>query len=118
MISIEKQFSIIQEQLLQLARKVLERKIGVVEGSLLIAPILFELGLECEEAFETILSVSSVCERFVFGETRKLWSPELLERQDSELCRYENLYRSGVESSCREIINRCSHAGQASQPPQ
>jgi hypothetical protein len=98
--------AVLQQELLERAKEVINDELGVVEGCALIHPLLCRFGVENDEIFFVIKHVESESQEFALGETRKLWSPTLLAKRDIELLERDDLHRSRVKSACREIINR------------
>lgn len=77
----EEYTSLAWQKLLGLARATLEDKIGVVEATLQMEPILYELGLRDHADLQDVIGLGSECESMVFGEEAKLKPGSVLEQQ-------------------------------------
>lgn len=106
----EEYTSLIWQKLLGLAQDTLNDKIGIVEATLQMEPILYELGLRDDADLQDIIGLGSECEYMVFGEEAKL-KPYLVYEQQPHLRACETASSETIKSACRAILSRCAQRG-------
>ena len=102
--------SLIWQKLLGLAQDTLNDKIGIVEATLHMEPILYELRLSNDADLQAIIGLGSECDYMVFGEEAKL-KPHLVYEQQPHLRACETASRETIKSACRAILSRCAQRG-------
>lgn len=94
---------------IEIARALLDRKVGFLEGVRGMFGVASEFGdSERVEYFGPFIGVYSETDTFPTGDVRSRWSKEALERADRELAEAERLYRPAIESACRALIEKWS----------
>lgn len=101
----EEYTSLIRQKLFGLAQDTLDDKIGIVEATLQMEPIIRELGLSDDADLQQIIGLGSECEYMVFGKEAKL-KPHLVYEQQPHLSACETASREAIKSACRAILRR------------
>ena len=102
--------SLFWQKLLGLAQDTLDDKIGIVEATLQMEPILYELRLSDDADLQAIIGLGSECEYMVFGDETKL-KPHLVYEQQPNLRACETASRETIKSACIAILRRYSQNG-------
>jgi hypothetical protein len=95
--------SLIWQKLLGLAQATLDDKIGIVEATLQMEPILYELRLNDDADLQQIIGLGSECEYMVFGEEAKL-KPRIVYEQQPHLRERESTCSKAIKSACIAIL--------------
>ncbi|MDJ0689577.1 MAG: hypothetical protein QNJ41_13805 [Xenococcaceae cyanobacterium MO_188.B32] len=86
----------------QIAEKIINNEIDLIEGCRIIASLAYEL--ENRDSIFFILAISSESDRFPLGKVRDTCSLEHLEDLDREKEEFITFYKQKILDSCQEII--------------
>jgi len=106
--------SLIWQKLLGLAQDSLDDTVGIVEATLQMEPILYELGISDDADLVAIIGLGSECEYMVFGEEAKL-KPHIAYEQQPHLRERERTCSEVIKSACRAILRLGAQRGTGSQ---
>jgi hypothetical protein len=98
-------------ELVKLCQQVIAGELDIVQGCMLIEPFLIHFGMDMHSDLLVIKAVDSDSDRFAFGETRKLWSPELLAERDREKDETAESNRAHVIAACERIMSHFYNSG-------
>ena len=79
-----------------LALRIIEGKIGVIEGSFQMGPYKTSLHDKDDEMFQIFRTVYLKTTHLPIGKARDHWSPEVLKDKDKEINEIECFYREAV----------------------
>jgi hypothetical protein len=92
---------------IRVARSILQRDIGIVEGARQMLTFRSSIGIdEFDEDILTFVVVDSETDHLLAGEARRHYQPSFLARQDVEIADVEAFYRGEVFNACRSVIQR------------
>ena len=97
-----------QENLLDLAKSILNGQMQIAPGCLQIQQLLFDLSLDVDKEFIIFTGFNSETDRFPLGQERSLWNQDSLKDKDKELARIEEFYKQQIFLACQAIINKFS----------
>lgn len=93
--------------LLGIVRAMLSGDIGPLEGCDVAAAVAYRLdGSDLTGPLLTLKIIADEMDEFPAGETRLLWSPEILRTKDAEAADYGRRVRSLIEDACRILENQ------------
>lgn len=91
----------------QIARNLLEKKIGALEAVRALGPFLrADLSLASPEDGKELLGIYSETDDLPVGRIREEWHPDTLLEKDKEIARYERLYLDRVRSICERLLRQ------------
>jgi hypothetical protein len=93
-------------QVLAVARGILSRHIGAIEGSIHLSSLAQNLEARWSDKMDTFVAVASETDDLPAGSIRQHWAPDALARKDSELANYETRIREHVLDACRELAQK------------
>ena len=91
-----------------IANEILQEKVRILEGLEKLVPLLFDLRIQEEDDFFTLIAVDSEGDRFPVEKTRKYWNPEKFAELEAGRIAEEEFYKKGVFESCEKLIERLS----------
>lgn len=89
-----------------IASKMLDGKLGLIEGVRQLVPLQNEIGNSNEEEFLVFKGVESETDELPIGEARNSWSEAALREKDAEIQEYEDQVRASVLDACRRFIQK------------
>jgi len=95
-----------RDELLAIAKAILEGEIGVIRGLRLVQSFRFDLADELDPDFMTFVGVDSDTDHLPVDDERENWSQEALDRKDVEIAEAQAFHREKVFQACRHLINR------------
>lgn len=98
---------------MEVAREVLDRRSGILEGARALETCLFRCGLEDDADLIIIRGVDSESDRFPLGKARENWDPKALAELDPEIKASGEYYRDVIEEACRRIVVRFGYPDDA-----
>lgn len=93
----------------EVASKILDGKIGLIEGVRRLVSFQNEIGSANDEEFLVLKGIESETDDFPIGEARQNWSEAILKDKDAEIEEYEDQVRASVVDACRRFIQK--HGG-------
>lgn len=90
-------------QMLAVARGILSRQIGVVEGSISLSSLVHNLEPCWSDKMDAFVAVASETDDRPRGSARQHWEPDALSQKDHELATYEARTHEGMLGACREL---------------
>lgn len=90
-------------QMLAVARGILSRHIGIVEGSICLSSLARNLEPWWSDKLDSFVAVASETDDLPLGLVRQHWAPDALARKDQELANYETRVRDVVLDACRAL---------------
>lgn len=99
-----------KREVVDLARRMIEGSVGVIEGSRKLASIRHDLEfLGSFDDFNAFVAVDSETDHLpVAPSVRGQWSENALTRADVEIDKYERAFRPDVQQACIALIRRFS----------
>ena len=93
---------------LELARSILDDKVGVIEGSIILAKYAHEVvpDWRVDPDFVVCGALASSTDHLPFGEVRERWSSTALEKADAEIAAITESRRAEIRRACENIIAR------------
>ena len=95
-----------QEQACDLAQRLLDGTIPLVEACRKIQRPLEQLGLSDDEDFLIFVGIDSEADRYPFGPERCHWNKDVLAKLEPEMREFEQFYRDSAEEACRAVLLR------------
>jgi hypothetical protein len=89
-----------------LAQRIIDGKIGVIEGSIQMGAFQTWLHAHEEKEFRIFRAVYSASTDLPIGKVRELWEPEALREKDEEIRKIEIAYRARVIKAAAAIKER------------
>ncbi len=105
-----------QRQMLQVARGILDGRIGIVAGARELTQLLFPLDLSDDPDALTLREIESETGHLPVGDARRHWNAEALKVKDDELHRYQAQVQQRAFRACEALILKCQHADYSGQP--
>ncbi len=93
-----------RQELIEIARGMLNGSIDSLEGCRSLVRLRVESGAPASSAFNAVRGVESEIDHYPLGECRAGYSAELLKRLDSEVSSYLDKVRPVLLNACQEII--------------
>lgn len=93
----------------EVASKILDRKIGLIEGVRKLVSLQNEMGSANDEDFLVFKGIESETDELPIGEARRNWNEAALKDKDAEIEEYEDKVRTSVFDACRRFIQK--HGG-------
>jgi hypothetical protein len=90
-------------QMLAVARGILSRHIGVVEGPVCLSSLAHNLESRWSDKMNVFVGVASETDDLPLGAVRQYWATDALARKDQELANCETRIREDVLDACREL---------------
>lgn len=90
-------------QVLAVARGILSKHIGAIEGSIYLSSLAQNLEPRWSDKMDTFVTVASETDHLPLGSLRQHWEPDALARKDYEVANYETRIREHVLDTCREL---------------
>ena len=94
-------------KVVEIAQAMIDSRLGVVEGSRLLAGLRFEV---CEEDFDPdflpFVGIDSETDHLPLGKVREHWDPTALAEKDAELEKAETFDRDTALAACRALLIR------------
>ena len=101
-----------REKLIAVARRIIDGRIGIIEGVRKITGLRFYVSNPEDELFLFIRGVESEADCFPIGRERDNYSPADLQRLDREAENYLSNIREDVMNSCKTIVEKYSAMGE------
>ncbi len=96
-----------RQQVVTVARDILEGRSGVIEGSRLLASLSHCIGVgEFDADFLPFVGIDSETDHLPIGEVRRHWAADALATKDAELAVAEAFYRQRASAACARLIAR------------
>ena len=96
-----------RERSLQIARSILDMRIGILEGVRALLPLLHsDPDFASQEDCNLFQGVASETDDLPIGKVRIEWHPDYLPEKDQEIARCEDLWRDQIRSACERILLR------------
>jgi hypothetical protein len=86
-----------------LAQRIIDGKVGVIEGSIQMGAFQTWLHAHEEEEFRIFRDVYSASTDLPLGKVRELWTPEALREKDEKVREIEDAYRARVIQAAATI---------------
>lgn len=90
-------------RMLAIVRGILFGHIGLVEGSICLASLTYNLEPRWSGKMDAFVAVASQTDDLPLGSVRQHWAPDALARKDDELANYEARIGEDVLNACREL---------------
>ena len=99
-----KELSPRRQELIDVARAMLDGKMHLIEGVRKMASLRYDIGEPDDPIFHPILAIDSETDRFPLGQVRERYAPDALARIDQEMDRYLADARDDILSACKQIV--------------
>jgi len=96
----------IENEIVSVAKKILEGALGVIEGARILKSFRVHSAFENDEDILVAVAIDSDSDSFPIGEMRKNWSPDALCIKDKEMELIQNYYRDYLFSACDRLLKR------------
>lgn len=93
-------------EMVTIAKAILEKRIGLVEGSRSICVLSHALNMANDEDLLFFIAIDSESDDLVVGRERPQWNQEVLKLKDQELRRFEEAYILNAIPVCQNLIRR------------
>lgn len=91
-------------KILTLAKKILDLKVGIIQGCREMIGLLSERDIDLEKYFLVFKGVESETDALPIGQIRENWNKEQLKLKDKEIEEVENYYKRHVFETCENLI--------------
>jgi hypothetical protein len=93
---------------LELARSILDEKVGIIEGSIILAKYAHEVvpDWRIDPDFVVCGALASSTDHLPFGAVRERWSSTASEKVDAEIAAITESHRAEIRRACENIIAR------------
>ena len=99
-------------EILAIAKGIVAGEVRISEGAIRLARLAHKTPqAERDASLRIFIGIDSELDRFPFGDVRKQWAPEALERADKELHETEERFRTRAMNACLELIKRFEKTG-------
>ena len=98
----------VSEHVQQIARMVLEDRIGILEATRALLPLLHgNPEIVSPEDYSLFRGIDSETDHLPVGGVRKEWRPDALPEKDREIAGCEAFWRERVRTACERILSHC-----------
>jgi len=98
-----------RKRVVQLANRMLNEEIGLIEGVRLLSTLRWEVtDDQFDPDFLFFIGIDSETDALPIGEERRHWADYALVEKDKEIKKNEDFYRMEVFASCKVLIERFS----------
>ena len=92
-------------------RRILDKSIGIVDGSLNLSRLVNEVSEDqFDEDFMLFIEIASDSDHLPLSHTRQKFSKETLKKADDEIREIEKHYRERLQEACTKLVHRFSSA--------
>ena len=95
-----------RRQIVSLARRILDRDIGIVAGAREFSRLRFSSCTNSDSDVLVFVGIDSETDHLPIGDKRQHWSAEALKTKDAELQAYEARVRKRAFRACESLISR------------
>ena len=95
-----------RQQAASTARGILEGRVGVIEGSRLLASLSRGTGVEFDADFLPFIGIETETDHLPVGEVRRHWAIDALATKNVELVAAEARYRELAFAACSRLVMR------------
>ena len=95
-----------KEQACDVAQRLLDGTMPLIEACRSIQRPLAQLGLREDPEFITFVGIDSEADQYPFGPERRYWNKDVLAKLEEELRGFESHYHPSAEEACRAILRR------------
>ena len=95
----------------EIAHKLINGDIGVIEGSRELSSISHQIEHGLENIFRIFIGIDSETVSLPVGGVRAEWQARALALKDIEIARCEQRYRQRTVAACRELLDRLDMQG-------
>lgn len=88
------------------ALDLIEGRLSVIESARVISKLAYWSGLKNDPDLTTFVAMDSETDTLPVGEVRKYWASHALEREDVEIAKAEEMYRSTALESAQRLVER------------
>ncbi len=99
------------ERVVETAKKLLNNKIGIIEGARILSSLRHDITDETERLdpdFVLFVGIDSETDSLPVGKERRNWAAYALVEKDKEIQQAEDFYRDKVMAACKVLIDRFS----------
>jgi hypothetical protein len=96
-----------QAHIVRVARKMLDREVGIIEGAREIVRLRHNTGIDdLDPVFIPLIAIDSETDDLPVGQERQFWADDALIEKDKLIMQAENTYRQEALAACRLILRR------------
>ena len=95
------------------ALDLIDGKLSVIESARALSKLTYWTGLVADPDLGTFVAIDSETDTLPMGEVRKYWATSALEREDVEIAKAEDLYRSSAIEAAQRLAERFEWAIEA-----
>jgi hypothetical protein len=101
-----------QAKAIEVARAIIDGKIGIIEGSRALVAIRHEVTDELADSdFLPFIAVESETDTLPVGNVRQHWAKDALANEDIKINKYENEMRDMIIAACERLIQKVENKG-------
>ena len=103
----EEYVNLLRKQIVQVATKILNEELGLIEGTRLLSAASREVtNNQFDPDFLLFVAVDSETDALPIGKERQYWADYALVEKDKEIKRAEEFYREQIIAGCKVLIER------------
>ncbi|MBD2705788.1 hypothetical protein IC229_34635 [Spirosoma sp. BT702] len=106
MTSDKKKKLLLYEEVISVAKSILDGQIGVISGSRALTGLSHKFDETKRDDFILFIGIDSDSDNLAIGPEREYWSKEQLAKQDIEIEIVEAYYREDVYNTCTDLIRQ------------
>jgi hypothetical protein len=95
-------------RVIEVARAVLARKMGIIESSRRMVSLKSTLNLHHDELFNVFVRIDSETDNLILDMSKFQMTDSHMRENIKDIEKYENFYRGEIEQVCNEIISIAS----------
>lgn len=93
-----------KDQVLVVAKEILDNKISILEGARKLSKFQFVEGFKENKDIMFFVFLDSESDNLPIGEERKNWDPTVLAEKDKDIKDIENYYKNDAIAACQHLM--------------